>query len=214
VNWLRRAGFGRVLTAANGAAALAVLREEQIDLLITDVLMPVMDGVTLVRRLAKLEKPIPSVVFLSGFGDVDRKEMYGLGVEAFFSKPFDRSELLGVLERALAERSSLWSTPMIGLPRVAVAIEAEGIGKTGETIRLGRGGFSAHYVGLLSLSKVNFLCRLHAQQREMTGQGYVRWNSRELGTIGIEFGFLDPRCRSWLQDEITAGNPRSFIPAF
>jgi len=210
--WLRGAGCARVLTAADGGAALDVLKDEPIDLLITDVRMPVMDGVTLVRSLAKLEKSVPSIVFVSGFGDVDRKEMYGLGVEAFFSKPFDRGELLGVLERALAGRSSLWLAPMTIAPRQSVVVEAEGIGEGAESIRVGRGGFSAHYDGLLSLSKVSFLCRFPGQQPDMMGQGYVRWSSREAGTVGIEFSFLDPDCRSWLVDEIAMDNPRSFIP--
>ena len=119
--WLRLVGCGRVLSAADGAAALAVLQDEQVDLLITDVRMPVMDGVSLVRSLAKLAKPIPSIVFVSGFGDVNRKEMYGLGVEAFISKPFDRGEVLGILERAVARRSSLWLAPMAIAPRQSVA---------------------------------------------------------------------------------------------
>jgi CheY-like chemotaxis protein len=202
-----------VLTAEDGAAALAVLKEERIDLILTDVRMPVMDGVTLVRSLTKLDVPIPSIVFVSGFGDVDRKEMYGLGVEAFFSKPFDRGELLGVLERAVAKRSSLWLTPLTSVPRQSVVIVAEGIGEVGrEWIQIGRGGFSASFAGPLSLSKVSFRCRFPAQEFEMTGQGYVRWTSRETETVGIEFAFLDEQCRRWVLEEIAMSNPRSFIP--
>jgi len=210
--WLRLIGCGKVLVAADGRAALAVLKEESVHLLITDVRMPVMDGVGLVRGLAQLERPIPSIVFVSGFGDVDRMEMYGLGVEAFISKPFDRSELLGVLERAVAKRSSLWLTPMTIAPRQTVSI---GGGEAGsEPIRLGRGGFSARYHGLVSLSKVSFRCDFGAHHRPMSGEGFVRWTAREAQTIGVEFSFVDPECRSWLLEEIAASDSRSFIPEY
>jgi len=214
--WLKAVGCGRVLTAADGAAALEVVKDEQVDLLITDVRMPVMDGVMLVRSLAKLDKPIPSIVFVSGFGDVNRKEMYGLGVEAFVSKPFDRSEVLGVLERAVSRRSRLWLTPMTIVPRQRFTLEAGGAGAAGAnaSIQLGRGGFSARYSGVLSLSKVNFRCNFAAKERELTGHGYVRWNSRDDQTVGIEFSYLDESCRSWVLEEIEANNPRSFIPDF
>jgi len=192
-----------------------VLQSESIDLLITDVRMPVMDGVTLVRRMVEIGMSLPSIVFVSGFGDVDRKEMYALGVEAFLSKPFDREELLGVIERALAERSSLWLTPMPVAPRQSMLVQAQDIGEgsSEESVHLGRGGFSAHYAGSLSLSKVAFQCSFPAKQRQLTGQGYVRWSSRADQTIGIEFTFLDEPCRSWLLEEIAAANPRSFIPS-
>jgi CheY-like chemotaxis protein len=100
--WLLTVGCRKVFSAADGEAALALLQLEPIDLLLTDIRMPVMDGVTLVRRLAASGSTLPSIVFVSGFGDVDEREMYALGVEAFIAKPFHRNELLSVLEKAVA----------------------------------------------------------------------------------------------------------------
>ena len=212
--WLVAVGCGKVHTAADGLAALAVLEAEPIDLLITDLRMPVMDGVTLVRRLMETGASLPSIVFISGFGDVDRKEMYALGVEAFIAKPFDREELLGVLERALAERASLWLTPMPVVPRQTMQCEACCFGgvKDKRCLRLGRGGFSAHYAGPLSVGRVAFRCLLASEEVELAGEGYVRWRSKTAETAGIEFVFLEPSCRAWLLEAIAAADPRSFIP--
>ena len=48
--WLTRAGFG-VITATNGEEALAKLKKEEVDLILADVMMPKMDGFTLVETL-------------------------------------------------------------------------------------------------------------------------------------------------------------------
>ena len=213
--WLVAMGCGRVLVAADGLLALGVLKSELVDLLVTDVRMPVMDGVTLVRRLTAMEIALPSVVFISGFGDVDKREMYGLGVEAFVSKPFDRNELLGVLERALAERTCLWLTPMLLAPRQTMLVKREDAALA--SVHLGRGGFSVCYDGLLSLSKVAFVCCLpkdgpHPAEREMRGQGYVRWISRKDRSVGVEFVYVEEVCRDWVVQEIADIRPMGFIP--
>jgi CheY-like chemotaxis protein len=214
--WLAAAGCRNVYTAADGKEALAVLKRASIDLLVTDARMPIMDGSALVRRLEEMGEPIPSVIFISGFGDIHQREMYDLGVEAFLAKPLLQEDLIAVLKRALAERPSLWLTPMDVAPRQSMLIQVD---RTGETenpysLRLGRGGFSTRYTGSAKLGEVAFQCRLPTEQREMAGQGYVRWLSRTDQTVGIEFAFLEETCRSWLLEEIATTNPRSFIPSF
>ena len=208
------AGCQKVYTAKDGEGALATIKDRHNDLLVTDVRMPGMDGITLVRNLAELGTSIPSIVFVSGFGDVDAREMFGLGVEAFLAKPLPRGQLVQVAEMALAEPSTLWLTPMDSPPRQSLDITVEKIGETEEdSIRLGRGGFSARYSGPSALGKVAFKCHFSSDQREMTGEGYVRWRSKNHDKVGIEFSFLDPNCRSWVLEEIAANNPRSFIPS-
>jgi CheY-like chemotaxis protein len=212
---LESAGCRKVYTANDGEAALEIVRDNLIDLVITDVRMPIMDGITLVRRLVSLGKAIPCIVFVSGFGDFDRREMYGLGVEAFLSKPIPPTQLVEFAEKALAARSALWLTPMNPVPRQSIHIlfDEIGITKGQDVIRLGRGGFSSHYVGPIALGKVAFRCDFSSKRPEMAGGGFVRWRSRLDNQVGIEFAFLDPGCRSWLLEEIAAMTSRSFIPS-
>jgi len=211
--WLQSAGCAKVLTAKNGECALDIIENDPIDLIVTDVRMPVMDGLTLVRRLVELKEEIPSIVFVSGFGDIDQREMYGLGVEAFLTKPVSPELLLEVVEKALAARSTLWLAPMNPSPRQSIHFSVDEIGDTMSqgAILLGRGGFSSHYAGPIALGKVAFQCEI-ASRGELAGEGYVRWRSRLDTKVGIEFVFLDSRCRSWLLREIADTNPRSFIP--
>lgn len=212
--WLTSLGCASVNTAPNGEAALALLRSASVDLVLTDVSMPLMDGVSLVRCIAKHGLCVPSIVFASGYGDVDRREMYDLGVEAFISKPFEHAELLAALECALADRSTLWRSAMSVAPRQTMSLRVSGLASKAreDAICLGRGGFSAVTNLPLCLGKVSFECSFEDGQRQMTGEGYVRWNSRMDHTVGIEFAHLHASCHSWVVKEIADRNPCSFIP--
>jgi CheY-like chemotaxis protein len=213
-HWLTAAGCRNVYRAEDGEGALAVINSTPIDLLVTDIRMPIMDGITLVRKLGERAKSFPSVIIISGFGDIDQREMYALGVEAFLAKPIRKDELIDALERALAERSSLWLTPMEVVPRQSLLIQFDRAGGTPDqdSLCLGRGGFIARITGSVNLGKVAFRCST-ADEREIAGEGYVRWYSKNDQTVGIEFAFLDPTCRSWLLEQIATTNPRSFIPS-
>jgi CheY-like chemotaxis protein len=212
--WIKAVGCGTVLTATNGESALGILCATQVHLLISDIRMPRMDGVTLVRRLAQLLRPVPSVIFVSGFGEIDHREMYGLGVEAFLTKPSMREDLLAVMQRALADRSALWRTPMRVAPRQSVLFEIESREtKDGCLFRLGRGGFCTQYGGPLSTGKVSFCVKLLAEERELSGQGLVRWRSCADLMAGIELVYLEDPCRDWILDEIAATSPLSYIPS-
>ncbi len=210
--WLGVLGEGKLRTASNGQEALSAIVAQPVDVLITDVRMPIMDGVTLVRRLAKAGLTLRTIIFVSGFGDVDHKEMYSLGVEAFLAKPVRREELIDVLEKALAERALLWSVPMPVAPRQSIRLEIEGSGES--SFRLGRGGFCIRCPEPLSLGKVAFCCSFPGEQRSVTGQGYVRWYSKAEKTAGIELAFLSTDSRAWLSEWIAATKPLSFIPTF
>jgi len=206
-------GFKEVLTAKDGQEAFIRIQSRSIDLLVTDIRMPVMDGVGLVRSIAELQQVLPMVVFVSGFADVDKEEMYALGVVAFMSKPCNRFDLSTVLQKALADRSTLWQEPMSETPRQAILIKSDlGYSASGQEVRVGRGGFSAPYCGPFSRGKVFFQCETGTLGHNLSGEGDIRWVSRINGRIGIEFSYLDESCRSWVFEGLSTGAPRSFIP--
>lgn len=99
---LRRAGY-RVLDAADGEDALALLRDQDVsfDLLISDVVMPGMDGPTLVRLLGERPNAF-AVIFMSGYAE----DVVG-GSDAsachFLMKPFSLPDLVAKVGEALAE---------------------------------------------------------------------------------------------------------------
>ncbi|MBQ6822271.1 MAG: response regulator, partial [Bacteroidales bacterium] len=101
-----------VLTATNGEEALAVLKDNPLtvpDCIISDVMMPVMDGYQLCRQLKSDEKTahIP-LILLTALADTDSR-MVGLssGADAYLSKPFSPAELLSLIGSLLKNREIL-----------------------------------------------------------------------------------------------------------
>ena len=100
---LASAGFSVVL-AADGQQALDLARELRPDVIITDVSMPVMDGLEfLVRMRSDLAPPLPPIIVCSGF-DMTESTALRLGAFRFLPKPFESEDLLAMLTLALEGR--------------------------------------------------------------------------------------------------------------
>src|ERR687893_258712 len=102
--------FGRegheVRVAENGRRALELLREEPADLIVSDVKMPDMGGIELLRAAREM-LPEVAVVMMTAFATVDTaREAFKLGADDFIQKPFDIEEMKILVRRAL-ERSRL-----------------------------------------------------------------------------------------------------------
>ncbi len=93
----------RVLSATNGLEALKVLEENNIDLIITDLEMPVMHGYELVHRIKTSQKwrDIPVVVLTSRSAEKHRIKALQSGVKDYLVKPFDEKTMLEVLQKYL-----------------------------------------------------------------------------------------------------------------
>jgi response regulator RpfG family c-di-GMP phosphodiesterase len=88
-------------SAANGRAALARLREQRFDLLITDLRMPEMDGLTLLEE-CKAAYPDTDVLMLTGYGTIESAvHAMKLGALDFMTKPFGISELEAKVQACL-----------------------------------------------------------------------------------------------------------------
>ena len=89
---LRMLGFGgfNFLGAENGIAALAILEEKKVDLIITDLHMPDMDGIEFVKEVRLNEKIdlLPILMITSDYNTDKMLEAYDAGVDEFMQKPF------------------------------------------------------------------------------------------------------------------------------
>ena len=98
--------FRRVFRARDGEAALHVLRQQQPDLVVSDVMMPVMDGYQLCQTIKEdIEISHIPVVLLTAKNDTESQKIgYKLGADAYIAKPFDVELLVSVIETQLRRR--------------------------------------------------------------------------------------------------------------
>lgn len=95
--------FTEIDECSNGVDALHMLSQCKYDLLITDLLMPQMDGIELVAKIVDMDYK-PYIVILSGFDDFKyAQKAINYGVKAYLLKPVDRKELVNILKKAEAE---------------------------------------------------------------------------------------------------------------
>ncbi len=97
---LSEAGYD-VLTAQNGATALSILAEDEVDLMVTDMRMPGMSGLELIGEL-RARHPDTQVIVMTAYGTVENAvEAMKLGAVDYIMKPFENQELLLTVEKAL-----------------------------------------------------------------------------------------------------------------
>ncbi|MGH6856279.1 MAG: cell cycle two-component system response regulator CpdR [Methylocella sp.] len=98
---LRKAGYD-VVSFDNGMSAFHRLREEPFELLLTDIVMPEMDGIELARRATELDPDI-KVMFITGFAAVALNPDNNAPPQAkILSKPFHLKDLVNEVQRLLA----------------------------------------------------------------------------------------------------------------
>jgi DNA-binding response OmpR family regulator len=109
-SFLERSGFN-VLLAGNGKQALEIIKKQSPDIVIMDVLMPVMDGREALRQLRSEENWIP-VILLTQIGESTERAMaLEEGADDYLNKPFDPHELVARI-RAVMRRAKQGQPPL------------------------------------------------------------------------------------------------------
>ena len=94
-----------IISVQDGVEALDVLERQPVDLTIADVMMPRMDGYTLVKTLRERGDQIPVLLLTAKQSFEDKREGFSSGVDDYMTKPFMMSEFLARV-RALTRRRS------------------------------------------------------------------------------------------------------------
>jgi len=96
-----------VLEASCGIEAVTLLSENHVDLVISDVRIPRGDGLFLLQELKKLQsRPIPPLVFMTGFADIDEYSIAAMGAAGLIRKPFIMDSLLDVIRSLLSSSAA------------------------------------------------------------------------------------------------------------
>ncbi len=95
-----------VIEAMNGKEALALYDENDVDLIITDYMMPEMDGMEMVTILKKYQADIPVIFLTARTAAEDKISALKIGVEDYMIKPFNEQELIARVNNLLANKKS------------------------------------------------------------------------------------------------------------
>ncbi len=102
---LKKAGYG-VLEAGNGLEALDVLERQQVDLMVLDIMMPLMDGYELTGELRGAKYTLPILIVTAKETLEDKRAGFKRGADDYMVKPIDMDEMLLRVE-ALLRRSNI-----------------------------------------------------------------------------------------------------------
>ncbi len=86
--------------ADSGVKALELLNSEKFDLMILDIMMPIMDGFTLLNSIPK-EKRIPTIILSARDDEIDKLEGFDRGIDDYLCKPFSPRELMARVKAIL-----------------------------------------------------------------------------------------------------------------
>jgi DNA-binding NtrC family response regulator len=112
---LSRAGY-EVETSASGEDALAAIAASPPDLMLLDLRLPGIDGLSVLRKLRELEEP-PQVLLMTGFGTVEGAlDAMREGAADFITKPFKTEDLLPKIEEALRQAPAARREPAPSAP--------------------------------------------------------------------------------------------------
>jgi two-component system response regulator HydG len=130
----------RVVTAPNGKDALDLLRQNPVDVVVTDLAMPGIDGLDLLKNVKKL-RPETEVILMTAYGTVEKAvEAMKEGADDFVTKPFKRPQIVKAVKKALEKQALLLEVKDLKhkiqtLTQRTIVGQSEGVRKTLETIK-------------------------------------------------------------------------------
>lgn len=216
-------GFS-VFTAMNGVAALKILDDNKIDIVLTDVRMPHMDGIELLKTIRDRDAHHPCVLMISGFTDFTAADLFNLGANGFFQKPFNLAAVRDSLYKALLTRDDQWKIKAQGSFEHKIGKQFADFNEMtrSEVLKFGNGGFFFQQKNPTAKINEGVSFKLKFDDPsfldKIEGTGIVRWvkivdSPPNSAGMGIEIKTLGDGCRekvcTWLQLQ----NFKSFIPA-
>lgn len=207
-------------TATSGNQAWELAQKRNYNLVISDIRMPEGDGIELAIRLKQL--PVkPSILFISGFSEIMTEEIYHIGVEGIFAKPFDASAVKRAIQSSLLTLEAKWSRaadqgPLLPLKKIGASLEEL---QRQKSVLFGRGGFffAHNYVLPQKGTQVAFHIEVSTPKPILlSGVGVVRWAQAQEkqdapAGLGIEILSMPAgQARDYVK---TFGQVEAFIPA-
>ncbi|MDF2535801.1 MAG: response regulator with CheY-like receiver domain and winged-helix DNA-binding domain [Bacillales bacterium] len=157
---LEQSGY-KVFEAKNGQEALDLLDSQHIDLMISDIMMPVMDGFELIEILREAKYNMPILVTTAKMGFEDKEKGFRLGTDDYMVKPVDMNEML-LRVAALLRRAKISNEHKISLGELVLDYDTLSLTGPGVQIELPKKEF------LLLFKLLSYPKQIFTRQQLMT----------------------------------------------
>ena len=216
-------GISTVQEVENGEQALEKIREEAPDILLTDINMPKMDGITL-AQLTRTEYPQMRIIFLTGYDYVDYLlSAVKIGVEDYILKPVTKSEIEALLVKVVAKLNEEKRQREL----LALASEEDSFSGTqhfeklileqlsNPNLALGelakQLGFSTNYLSLLIKKELGMSFQEYVtQQRIQRAKRLLLSTDMKIYEVALAVGIEDMNYFSYRFKSIVGVSPKSF----
>lgn len=190
---LKENGFSPVM-AENGQKALDVLDRQHIDLIVTDIMMPGLDGYTLTAQLRDAGSLIPILMVTAKDSVKDRKRGFLVGTDDYMIKPIDDEEMI-LRIKALLRRAQIVSERRIMIGDVVLSYDALSVTRGGERMTLPQKEFYLLYK-LLSYPDIVFT------RMQLMDEIWGMDSESDDRTINVHINRLRERFHGWPEFEI------------
>ena len=185
-----------VTCAADGAEALEALEREQIDLVVLDIMMPVMDGYDFTSTIREADNNLPILMISAKQLPADKHRGFLVGTDDYMTKPIDEEELL-LRIKALLRRAKIVSERRIEVGGVVLDYDSMTVSWGGCTQTLPQKEFLLLYKLLSYPGRI--FTRIQLMDEIWGAESDTGWE-----TVTVHVGRLRKRFEGWNEFEIEA----------
>ena len=185
-----------VSCAGNGEEALSLMEQEHVDLVVLDIMMPVMDGYEFTKTIRAAKSDLPILMVTAKQLPADRYTGFIVGTDDYITKPIDKQEMLFRI-RALLRRSKIVSDRKIEIGDVVLNYDNFTVSGHGEIQQLPQKEFMLLYI-MLSYPGKTFT-RIQLMDEIWGADSDTSWE-----TINVHIYRLRKRFEGWEEFEIVS----------
>ena len=185
-----------VSTATNGQEALELMDKEHVDLIVLDVMMPVMDGYELTRTLRENQNNLPILMISAKQLPADKHKGFLVGTDDYITKPIDDEEMLYRI-KALLRRAKIANDHKIFIENVVLDYDSLTVTRGTEIVELPKKEFMLLFKLLSYPGKI--FTRIQLMDEIWGADSETGWE-----TVTVHIGRLRKRFENWDEFQIEA----------
>ena len=183
-----------VFSCSNGSEALEIMDKEYIDLIVLDVMMPVMDGYELTKSLREVRNEIPVLMVSAMQLPENIHKGFISGADDYMVKPVDETEML-LRIKAMLRRARIASERKIEIGGVVLDYDSQTVSRKDETVELPQKEFLLLYKLLSYPGKI--FTRIQLMDEIWGAESDTGWE-----TVTVHIGRLRKKFEGWEEFEI------------